>query len=62
MLVFDKILLYPTSLESPVSTGAYSPAVESTLGVVPAPFACDLLRFDLSFSSCLLSFHSCWEF
>ena len=50
MLVYDKLLLYPTSLAGPVSIGASSPAVESTLGGVPAPFACDLLRFSLSLS------------
>ena len=53
MLVFDKLLLYPTSVADPVSVGAFSPAVESTLGGVPAPFACDSLRFGLSLS---------WEF
>ena len=52
------ILVYPTSLAGPVSIGASSPAVESTLGGIPAPFACDLLRFGLSFSSCLVHFHS----
>ena len=62
MLVFDKVLLYPTSLAGPVSIGVSSPAVESILGGVPVPFACDLLRFDLSFSPCLVSFHSSREF
>ena len=57
VLGFDKLLLYPTSLVGPVSIGASSPAVESTLGGVPGPFARDLLRFGLSFSSCLVSFH-----
>ena len=47
MLVFDKLLLYPTSLAGPVSIGASSPAVEPTLGGVPAPFAYDLLRLRL---------------
>ena len=55
-------MLYPTSLAGPVSVGASSPAVESTLGGVPAPFARDLLRFGLSLWSCLASFHSSWEF
>ena len=32
-----KLLLYPTSLAGPVSIGASSPAVEYTLGGVPAP-------------------------
>ena len=41
-----------SALEHPV----LGPTVESTL--VPAPFACDLFRFGLSFSSCLVSFHS----
>ena len=53
---------YPTSLADLASIGASSPAVESTLGGVPTPFACYLLRFGLSFSSCLVSFHSSWEF
>ena len=58
-----QLLLHPTtSLAGPVSIGASSPAVESTLGGVSAAFACDLLRFGLSFSSCLVSFHSSWEF
>ena len=48
MLVFDKLLLYLTSLAGPVSIGASSPVIESTLGGVPAPFACDLLRFIFS--------------
>ena len=55
-----KLLFYPTSLVGPVSIGASSSAVESTLGGVPAPFACDLLRFGLSLSSSLVSFHSNW--
>ena len=58
----DKLLSYPTSLAGPVYIGAPSPPVESTLGGVPAPFACDLLRFDLPLSLCLVSFHSSWEF
>ena len=53
-----KQLLYLTSLPGLVSIGASNPAVESILGGVPAPFACDLLRFGLSFSSCLGSFKS----
>ena len=53
MLVFDKLLIYPTRVAGPVSIGASSPAVESTLGGVPAPFACDLLCLGLSLS---------WEF
>ena len=65
MSVFSthKLLLYryPTSLGGPVSIGASSPAVESTMGRVPALFTCDLLRFGLLFSSCLVSFHSSWE-
>ena len=48
------IYRYHTSLAGPVSIRASSPAVESSLGGVPAPFACDLLRFGLSLSSCLL--------
>ena len=56
-----KLLLYLTSLADPVSIGASSPAVESTLGGVPVPFACDLLRFGLSFSSCPVSLNSSWE-
>ena len=53
LLVFDKLLIYPTSLAGPVSIGASSPAVEPTLGGVPAPFAYDLLCLSLSLS---------WEF
>ena len=53
VLVFDKPLLYPTSLAGSVSIGASSPGVESTLGGVPVQFACGLLRFGLSFSSCM---------
>ena len=60
-MVFDKLLSYPTSLAGPVYIGAPSPPVESTLGGVPAPFACDLFRFGLSLSSCLVSFHPSWE-
>ena len=52
------LLLYPTSLAGPVSIGVSSPAIESILGGVPAPFAYDLLRFGLSLSSCLVSFDS----
>ena len=59
--MFDKLLSYPTSLAGPVYIGAPSPPVESTLGGVPAPFACDLFRFGLSLSSCLVSFHPSWE-
>ena len=40
----------PTSLAGPVSIGASSPAVESNLGGVPAPFTCDLLSLGLSLS------------
>ena len=40
-------------IDGVVSIGASSPAVESTLGGVTAPIACDRLRFGLSFS---------WEF
>ena len=47
----------PVSLAGPVSIGASSLAVESTLGGVPEPFACDFFRFGLSFSSCLVSLH-----
>ena len=59
-----KLLLYgyPTSLAGPASIGVCSPAVESTLGGILEPFTCDLLRFGLSFSSCLVSCHSSWEF
>ena len=58
-----KLSLYPTSLAGPVSIGASSnSAVESTLGGVLAPFAYDLLRFGISFSLCLVPFHSSWEF
>lgn len=32
VLVFGKLLLYPTSLAGPVSIGASSPAAESTFG------------------------------
>ena len=46
LLVFDKILIYPTSLAGAVSVGEASPAVESTLGVI-SPFACDLLCLGL---------------
>ena len=53
LLVFGKLLIYPTSLAAPVSIGASRPAVESTLGGVLASFACDLLRLGLSLS---------WEF
>ena len=38
------------------------PAVESSLGRVPALFACDLLRFGLSFSSSLVYFNPRREF
>ena len=47
LLVFDKLLIYPTSLAGPVGIGASSPAVEPTLGGVPAPFAYDLLCLSL---------------
>ena len=50
MLVVDKLLICTTSLAGPVSIGASSPAVESSLGGVPAPFAGNLLRFGLSLS------------
>ena len=50
VLVFDKVLLYHVSLAGPVSIGVSSPAIESTLGGVLAPFACNLIRFDLSLS------------
>ena len=51
-------MMYATSLAGPVSIGASSPAVVSTLGGVPAPFACDLLCLGLSFSC---EFYSCTE-
>ena len=57
-----KLLLHPTSLAGPVSIGASSPAVESTLGGVPAPFACDLLRFGLSFRHALFHFTQAGSF
>ena len=53
LLVFDKLLIYPTSLAALVSIGASSPAVEYTLGGVPPPLDCDLLCLGLSLS---------WEF
>ena len=49
-LVFDKLLIYPTTLAGPVSIETSSPAVESTLGGVPAPLAYDLLCLGLSLS------------
>ena len=57
MLVFDtQASVIPTSQAGPVSIGASSPAVGSTLGGVPAPFAFDLLRFAFVFvMPCFLS-------
>ena len=53
-----KLLLYRyrSSLAGPVSIGASSSAVKSTLGGVPAPFACDLLRFGNCFRLALFLF------
>ena len=48
---------FPTRLAGPVSIGASSPELESTLGGVPAPLFFDLLRFGNSFSSSFVSFH-----
>ena len=53
---FRQATVIPTSLAGPVSIGASIHAVESSLGSVPAPFACNLPRFGLSFSSCLALF------
>ena len=51
-----KLLLRPTNLADLVSIGASGPAVESTLGGVPAPFACDLLcRSFIFVMPCFLS-------
>ena len=48
--VLKKLLTHPTSLAGPVSIGSPSPAVESIVGGVPAPFACDLLCLGLKWS------------